>query len=523
MKKILRIMMLSIKILIYLCFVVCFTLPIIASETATEALHEAEVALEEAILNSIRIDFNIYNKNEDFIISIVTDDGHKLCSGRISKKLANEIDCHFDPEILQRPEILVLTTCYGTISKEIVSQKTTRFRNPHGTKLARRTTFSPSKAISTVIQGCKDRKIIMFATLMLTGGLTYIFTSPEHATSPPVTNMKTAQPIKKVVPPPPVVKKASPPPAKKVTPPPPVIKKSSPPPVIKKSTPQQVPVLKPIEVQQIKKPPAPPKKSPEVQKKPQQPATPKKVPKPQQKPQTPDNKKSNVPPKIKKEFSAVATTVIKKPPQMPPPRVAVVKPMPPKPSSSSTNIFSFFSSGKSTTVNVKAKPKPQKQANTMTHSQHLNQQQQTATTKPKWIRTLAFFAGCGLFIAALTHGGGSSGQPIGQSFFNFEQTRVAPTRPPFQFPRIRLPTIHFPVIVNPFPIMAEVAQLWMDNTRVAFAQIDEQQKKKVWTSTVILLIQAAFIAVKRTADVRVFGMNAGRAMQPMDYLVPFRY
>lgn len=89
---------------------------------------EAKVAaVENALKMAVQLDFSLYNKNEEFYISILTEDGYKICDGRLSKAMLEKIECAYDKAMLRRGDNIFFITVFSTKKKEIVMQTTSHF------------------------------------------------------------------------------------------------------------------------------------------------------------------------------------------------------------------------------------------------------------------------------------------------------------------------------------------------------------------------------------------------------------
>lgn len=125
--------------------------------------------LEDAILGAVKIDFSIYGRNDDLFLVILTDDGYKLCDGRISGKAPLDgLVCSFDPRMMSTPRISIVATVYSITKKEIVWQETAEFPNPNfGKGLATR---SPSAALMSVVRSLKANKAALAAGILASAG-----------------------------------------------------------------------------------------------------------------------------------------------------------------------------------------------------------------------------------------------------------------------------------------------------------------------------------------------------------------
>ena len=87
----------------------------------------ASEKFEEAIKDSIALDFSIYNRDEEFYINIISEDGYKICDGRISRSSLDEISCIYDKELLRHGDNTFFITVYSTRRNNIVLQTTSHF------------------------------------------------------------------------------------------------------------------------------------------------------------------------------------------------------------------------------------------------------------------------------------------------------------------------------------------------------------------------------------------------------------
>lgn len=180
---------------------------VFTSTTFDEETVAAELALEDAIIESVQLDFRV-RRDDELFITIVTDDGYKLCDGRISGIASlDQIACTFDPELFERPEIFMMTTVYSMTRKEIVSQTPARFKNPSFGMLS--TNFKRQlitrKITQQAVRLAQDNRVWIGALLLSTslGAFSFLYPTPEPPPPPSVNSFTISNFFPKSPPPPP--------------------------------------------------------------------------------------------------------------------------------------------------------------------------------------------------------------------------------------------------------------------------------------------------------------------------------
>jgi hypothetical protein len=173
-----------------LLFIVLFLLiqTLVLFAASSEDIDAANMeAMEEALKGAIQLDFSLYNKNDEFYISILTEDGYKICDGKLSKSMFDEITCSYDKNILKHGDNVFFVTVYSTKRKEIVMQTTTHFYYSGGND-------TKTKLMKLI----KSPKVLWSASaataLGSTGLVYYKFTHPK---APTTNNRKKPQNDKK--------------------------------------------------------------------------------------------------------------------------------------------------------------------------------------------------------------------------------------------------------------------------------------------------------------------------------------
>lgn len=83
--------------------------------------------VEDALKDAIEIDFSIYNRNDEFYITILSEEGYTICEGKVSRTILDQIHCAYDKDVIKYGDNLFFITIYSLKKKEIVAQKTTHF------------------------------------------------------------------------------------------------------------------------------------------------------------------------------------------------------------------------------------------------------------------------------------------------------------------------------------------------------------------------------------------------------------
>jgi hypothetical protein len=150
--------------------------------TVNHDLNQMRAALEE----SIEIDFSIYDSNDEFYVTILSEDGYTLCEGKISRdQSSTNLACQgVDESILRYGDNLFFVTIYSLKKKEIYSQKTKHFYyypTPSMASYRRRSVGLKLSAISNrMVQLMKfgiTRPIIVGMNALLslkTGAITFV-------------------------------------------------------------------------------------------------------------------------------------------------------------------------------------------------------------------------------------------------------------------------------------------------------------------------------------------------------------
>lgn len=177
-------MFVSNVVVVFLVLLACLYVGLVHPATFEEESEAAEIALEDAIIESVKLDFRV-KRNDELFITIVTDDGHKLCDGRISGVASlDQISCTFDPELFERPEIFIMTTVYSMSRKEIVSQNPARFKNPSYGMLSEQfmRRLLIRRITQRVVRTAQDKRVWVGALLASGGYGMFVFFYPSSKT-----------------------------------------------------------------------------------------------------------------------------------------------------------------------------------------------------------------------------------------------------------------------------------------------------------------------------------------------------
>lgn len=172
-------------VVVFLVLLACLYVGLVHPATFEEESEAAEIALEDAIIESVKLDFRV-KRNDELFITIVTDDGHKLCDGRISGVASlDQISCTFDPELFERPEIFIMTTVYSMSRKEIVSQNPARFKNPSYGMLSEqfKRRLLIRRITQRVVRTAQDKRVWVGALLASGGYGMFVFFYPSSKTA----------------------------------------------------------------------------------------------------------------------------------------------------------------------------------------------------------------------------------------------------------------------------------------------------------------------------------------------------
>ena len=83
--------------------------------------------VEHALKDAIEIDFSIYNRNDEFYITILSEEGYTICEGKVSRTILDQIHCAYDKDVIKYGDNLFFITIYSLKKKEIIAKKTTHF------------------------------------------------------------------------------------------------------------------------------------------------------------------------------------------------------------------------------------------------------------------------------------------------------------------------------------------------------------------------------------------------------------